>query len=76
MADINDIANEFIRDEIEEFIERDDERERIIGIFAQASEQMQNIAAALIDGDHLTVDELTGQAIAGAWRPSRSWTTG
>ena len=64
MADINDIANEFIRDEIEEFIERDDERERIIGIFAQASEQMQNIAAALIDGDHLTVNELTGQAIA------------
>ena len=64
MADINDIANEFIRDEIEEFIERDDERERIIGIFAQASEQMQDIAAALIDGDHLTVDELTGQALA------------
>ena len=64
MADITDIANEFIRDEIEEFIERDEERERIIGIFAQASEQMQNIAAALIDGDHLTVDELTGQAIA------------
>ena len=25
---------------------------------------MQNIAAALIDGEHLTVDELTGQAIA------------
>ena len=65
MADITDIANEFIRDEIEEFIERDEERERIIGIFAQASEQMQNIAAALIDGDHLTVDELTDQAIAG-----------
>ena len=64
MADITDIANEFIRDEIEEFIERDEERERITNLFAQASEQMQNIAAALIDGDHLTVDELTGQAIA------------
>ena len=64
MADITDIANEFIRDEIEEFIERDDERERIINLFAQASTDMQNIAAALIDGDHLTVDELTGQAIA------------
>ena len=64
MADINDIANEFIRDEIEEFIERDEERERITNLFAQASEQMQNIAAALIDGDHLTVDELTGQALA------------
>lgn len=64
MPDITDIANEFIRDEIEEFIERDEERERIIGLFAQASEQMQNIAAALIDGDHQTVDELTGQALA------------
>ena len=64
MADITDIANEFIRDEIEEFIERDEERERITNLFAQASEQMQNIAAALIDGDHHTVDELTGQAIA------------
>ena len=64
MADITDIANEFIREEIEEFIERDEERERIISLFAQASEQMQNIAAALIDGEHLTVDELTGQAIA------------
>ena len=64
MADITDIANEFIRDEIEEFIERDDERERITNLFAQASTDMQNIAAALIDGDHHTVDELTGQAIA------------
>ncbi len=64
MADITDIGNEFIRDEIEEFIERDEERERITNLFAQASEQMQNIAAALIDGDHQTVDELTGQAIA------------
>ena len=64
MADITDIANEFIRDEIEEFIERDDEHERIINLFAQASTDMQNIAAALIDGDHHTVDELTDQAIA------------
>ena len=64
MANLTDIANEFIRDEIEEFIERDDERERITNLFAQASEPMQDIAAALIDGNHQTVDELTGQAIA------------
>ena len=63
MAEINAVANEFIRDEIEEFIERDDERERITNLFAQANENMQNIAAALIDGDHETVDQLTGQAI-------------
>ena len=64
MAAITDIANEFIRAEIEEFIERDEERERITNLFAQASRPMQDIAAALIDGNHQTVDELTGQAIA------------
>ena len=64
MAHITDIANEFIRAEIEEFIERDEERERITNLFAQASKPMQDIAAALIDGNHQTVDELTGQAIA------------
>ena len=64
MADLTDIANEFIRAEIEEFIERDEERERITNLFSQASEPMQDIAAALIDGNHQTVDELTGQAIA------------
>ena len=64
MADLTDIANEFIRAEIEEFIERDEERERITNLFAQASGPMQDIAAALIDGNHQTVDELTGQAIA------------
>ena len=64
MAEITDIANEFIRDEIEEFIERPNEIERITNLFAQASEKMQNIAAALIDGDNETVDELTTQALA------------
>ena len=64
MAAITDIANEFIRAEIEEFIERDEERERITNLFAQASRPMQDIAAALIDGNHQTVDALTGQAIA------------
>ena len=64
MAEITDIANEFIRDEIEEFIEREDERGHIVDLFAQASERMQKIAAALIDGDHETVDEQTNRAIA------------
>ena len=64
MAEITDIANEFIRDEIEEFIEREDERGHIVDLFAQASERMQKISAALIDGDHETVDEQTNRAIA------------
>ena len=63
MAELKDIANEFIRDEIEEFIERPDEIERIINLFVNASEPMQNISAALIDGNHETVNELTSQAL-------------
>ena len=64
MAEITEIANEFLRDEIEEFIERPEEIERITNLFASASDKMQDISAALIDGDHGTVDELTTQAIA------------
>ncbi len=63
MAEINDIENEFIRDEIEEFIERPDERERIINTFSKCSPKMQVIAAALIDGDNHTVDALTKEAL-------------
>ena len=63
MAELKDIANEFIRDEIEEFIERPDEIERIINLFVNDSERMQDISAALIDGNHETVNELTSQAL-------------
>ncbi len=65
MAKITDIENEFIRDEIEEFLEREDERERTITTFAGVSPAMQTIAAALIDGDHHTVDALTRAALEG-----------
>ena len=34
MAELSDVSNEFIRGEIEEFIERPDERERIVNLFA------------------------------------------
>ena len=63
MASINDIANEFIREEIEEYLEQPDEIELTIEMFAQATPAMQDIAAALIDGDHHTVDELTEAAL-------------
>src|SRR5689334_3842457 len=64
MADITDIQNDFIRQEIEEFIERPDERERTINLFAQSRPLMQEIAAALIDGDNDLVDQLTRRALA------------
>ena len=63
MAEIADIQNEFIREEIEEYIERPDEIERMVGLFAGASSSMQNIAAALIDGDNHTVDQLTKESL-------------
>jgi 5-methyltetrahydrofolate--homocysteine methyltransferase len=63
MAELGDIANEFIRDEIDEFLEREDERTRNIEHFAQARPLMQDIAAALIDGAHEEVDALTRSAL-------------
>lgn len=63
MAELGDIANEFICDEIDEFLEREDERTRNIEHFAQARPLMQDIAAALIDGAHEEVDALTRSAL-------------
>jgi 5-methyltetrahydrofolate--homocysteine methyltransferase len=63
MAELTDIANDFIRQEIDEYVERPDERERLIGMFAAASRPMQDIAASLVDGDDEAVDRLTVQAL-------------
>ena len=63
MAEITDVSNDFIRQEIEEYIERPEERERTIKTFARANPKMQEIAAALLDGDNETVDRLTRQAL-------------
>ena len=63
MANIADIENEFLREEIEEFLERPEEIERTVGIFARARPAMQDIAAALIEGENDTVDRLTAAAL-------------
>ena len=63
MAELSDIQNDFIRQEIEEYIEREDERQRIIDSFAQVSPAMQAIGAAIVDGQHETADELTKAAL-------------
>jgi 5-methyltetrahydrofolate--homocysteine methyltransferase len=63
MAELTDVTNEFIRQEIEEFIERPNERERIINLFAKARAKMQTIAAALIDGDNDLVNQLTKESL-------------
>ena len=65
MADLSDIQNEYVRQQIEQFIERDDERRAIIDLYAAATPQMQEIAAGVIEGAHESVDQLTGAAIEG-----------
>jgi len=63
MAELQDISNEFIRQEIEDYIERPEERKRIINTFALAKPKMQAIAAALIEGENEVVDKLTKEAL-------------
>jgi 5-methyltetrahydrofolate--homocysteine methyltransferase len=64
MAELKDISNDVIRQEIDEFIARPEERERIINLLSKSQPRMQEIAAALIEGDNIKVDELTQQALA------------
>ena len=63
MAELSDIANEFARGEIDEFIENEDERKEIIDLYAAASPDMQDIAATVLEGDNDKSDELTKQAL-------------
>ena len=64
MAELADILNEIIREEIAEFLERPEEIERNVALFARARPLMQEIAAAIIDGDNGASDELTARALA------------
>ena len=64
MAELSDISNPTIREEIEEFLERADEIERNVELFARTRPLMQEIAVGIIDGDNDAVDRLTVQALA------------
>ncbi|MFH1571582.1 MAG: corrinoid protein [Gemmatimonadota bacterium] len=64
MPELIDIQNEALRAEIEEFLERPEEIERYVRIFAAARPIHQDMAAALIAGEHHRVDELTARALA------------
>ena len=63
MSELSNVPNEFLRAEIGEFVERPDERKRLIDLYVQASDDMQRIAAALVEGEHLLVNELTQAAL-------------
>ena len=62
MAELSDIVNETVRGEIEEFLEDPVEIERSIKLFAAASPEMQEIAEAVIIGEHEDVDSLLATA--------------
>jgi len=63
MAELGDVGNDFLREEIEEFVERPEERTRLIEQYARTPDDLLLIAAALVDGDDDTVDELARQAL-------------
>ena len=63
MAKLSDIQNDFIRQEIEEYLERPEEISRNIELFSRAKLSMQHIAAALIEGEDDKVDQLTRNAL-------------
>ncbi len=60
MPELTDVSNEFLREEIDEFVERD-ERARAADrrCSPPAARRCRTIAAALIEGEDDVVDELT-----------------
>ena len=64
MAELADIQDDIVRGEIDEFVENDVERQRIIDLFAPTDPAMQAVAAGVIEGDHHKVDELVQAALA------------
>ena len=63
MPALGDIANEIVRAEIEEYLERPEEIERNVALFARARPLMQDIAAGIIEGADGEVDALTRRAL-------------
>jgi len=59
MPQLSDITNEVIREEIDEFIERENERRHIITMYARIEPPLQKIAQAIIEGENDQVDQLT-----------------
>ena len=63
MPELGDIQNEFVRQEIEEYIEDPRERSEIVALIAKSSPTMQELAASIIDGQNQTADTLTRAAL-------------
>jgi len=63
MFTLKDISNESIRNEIEQYIAKSEERDPLVQAFAKMRPEMQEIGAALVGRDHQRVDVLTRQAL-------------
>src|SRR5262244_3102431 len=63
MAELSDVTDEIIRREIDEFIERPEERARNIALFARVRPLLQKVAVAVIDGEHQDAGRLTRQVL-------------
>ena len=63
MAELKDIQNEVVRREVEEFVEREDERKELVALYSKSSAAMQAIAAAIIVGDQHESDRLSKTAL-------------
>lgn len=63
MLTLKDISNEFIRNEIEQYVAKPEERDPLIQAFSKMRPEMQEIGAALVGRDHQRVDLLTSQAL-------------
>ena len=63
MAELGDVENEFLCDELEQYVEEEVEKQRMVDLYAATSRSMQAIAAAIIDGRHHDVDRMTREAL-------------
>ena len=63
MAGLSDIANEALRQEIEQYVERPEEVARNLALFSRARPILQELAMAVIDGEHQAAGRLTRQAL-------------
>ncbi len=65
MAELTDIPSDFIRNELDEFVEREDERAELIDFYAAAAPHLLEISAAIISGRNHDADRMTLDALAG-----------
>ena len=63
MAGLSDIANETLRQEIEQYVERPEEVARNLALFSRARPILLELAMTVIDGEHEMAGRLTRQAL-------------